>query len=349
MLNIEFIKSLKKTFLFFIVYTCIFALIYLTSLYTFPFMVAFAIALIIQPISRFFGEKLKFRQNAPALLASTIVYILIFTLMAFIFYSTITEVRLLLKNISSADLDQIVEPVQSITSEISQYFQNAGPFFIEENSGQLARTLRNILNIIGKSLNAFLSIALSIPMWISIVFVVIFSTYFFTRDMSNIKKSLITILSERGKEKIEVIWNQGLKMLIKYIKAYFLICLLTFIQTLIGFTILGVKYSVLLSFICAFADILPVFGIGLVYLPLAAIYIISGNYFTGFGILILLALIGIIRQIIEPKILSASLGIHPVTTLITIFIGLKAFGFLGMIYLTFLVVFYKVLKNTKII
>ena len=212
-----------------------------------------------------------------------------------------------------------------------------------------AELLQNGINILGSSLNTFLSIALSIPLWITIIFIVILSTYFFSRDMSSIKRRALSIFSESGKEKFEKVWNQGIKMLSQYAKAYFFIYFLTFLQTLIGFSILGVKYSVILSIICAIADILPVLGIGLIYLPLALIYLLSGNYFAAAGILILFVLISAVRQVVEPKIVSTSLGIHPVITLVAIFIGLKAFGLAGMIYFTFMVVFYKVLKNSKLI
>lgn len=349
MFNDEFINSIKKTAIFFVIYTGLFALVCFTSSYTFPFLVAFAIAFMIQPISRFFRTKLKFRRNTPALLASVVIYSIIFTLLGFLFYSIVSEAMQLAKNLSNANLDKIIKPAQYIINEIGLYFQNIDPSFIEKNSSQLTDILRNSLNIVGRGLSAFLSIALSIPMWITIIFIVILSTYFFTRDMSSIRKRFISVFTESGKERIEKIWNQGIKMLTSYVKAYLLIYFLTFIQTLVGFSILGVRYSVLLSIICAFADILPVLGIGLVYLPLAVIYILSGNYFSGVGILVLFVLISIVRQIVEPKIVSTSLGIHPVASLVAIFIGAKAFGLVGMVYFTLLIVSYKVLKNTKIL
>lgn len=349
MFNNDFIKSLKNFGIFFLIYTGVFVLFFFTSSYTFPFIVAFAIAFLIQPVTKFLRTKMKFRKNTPAILASFIVYILIFTLLALLFYSIISEAMQLVRNLSKANLDVVIKPIRSIINEIGLYFQNIDPTFIEKNSSQLTNLLKNGMNIVGKSLNTFLSIALSIPMWITVMFVVILSTYFFTRDMRSIKNRFISVFSESGKEKIEKIWGQGIIMLTKYIKAYFFIYFLTFIQTLIGFSILGIKYSVILSIICAVADILPVLGIGLIYLPLAAIYLLTGNYFAGIGILVLFILISVVRQIVEPKIVSTSLGIHPVATLIAIFIGLKAFGLIGMVYLTFLMVFYKVLKNTRII
>lgn len=349
MFNSEFIKDLKKFGIFFLIYTFLFTLIYFTRAYTFPFVIAFAIAFLIQPVTKFFRTKLKFKKNVPALLASVAVYLLIFTILAVLFYNIISEAMNLLKNLSTANLNVILLPIRSILNEISIYFQNIDPSFIEKNSSQLTSVLKNGLDIAGKSISTFLSLALSVPMWITVIFLVILSTYFFTRDMTSIKKKFLSVFSENGRDKIEKVWSQGLKMLSKYIKAYFFIYFLTFLQTLIGFSILGVKYTVILSIICAFADILPVLGIGLIYLPLAAVYLLTGNYFTGIGILVLFILISIVRQIVEPKVVSTSLGIHPVATLIAIFIGLQAFGFIGMIYFTFLMVFYKVLKNTKIL
>lgn len=349
MFNADFIRNLKNFGIFLLIYTALFVLLYSTSTFTFPFILAFAIAFLIQPVTRFFRHRLKFKNNSPALLASVLVYLVISALLALLFYSIISEAKQLLVNLSSADLEIVTTPVKKLINEIGEYFQKIDPTFIEKNSSQFTDLLKNGLNIVGTSLSTFLSIALSIPLWITIIIIVILSTYFFSRDMTSIKKKFISVFSQEGREKFENVWFQGIKMLSRYAKAYFFIYFLTFLQTLIGFTILGVKYSVILSIICAIADVLPVLGIGVIYLPLSLIYLLTGNYFAGVGILILFVLISIVRQIVEPKIVSTSLGIHPVITLLAIFIGLKAYGLVGIIFLTFLVVFYKVLKNSKII
>jgi sporulation integral membrane protein YtvI len=349
MFNADFIRNLKNFGIFLLIYTALFVLLYSTSSFTFPFILAFAIAFLIQPVTKFFRNRLRFKNNTPALLASLLVYVVISALLALLFYSIISEAKQLLVSLSSANLDIVTTPVKNLLNEIGNYFQKIDPTFIEKNSSQFTDLLKNGLNIVGTSLSTFLSIALSIPIWITVIIIVILSTYFFSRDMSSIKRKFISVFSESGREKFENVWFHGIKMLSQYAKAYFFIYFLTFLQTLIGFIILGVKYSVILSIICAFADILPVLGIAIIYLPLALIYLLSGNYFTGVGILILFVLISIVRQIVEPKIVSTSLGIHPVITLLAIFIGLKAYGFVGMIFLTFLVVFYKVLKNSEII
>ncbi len=349
MFNKAFINDLKNLGIFVGIYTVLFILLYSTRTFTFPFILAFAIAFLIQPVTKFFRTRLKFKRNVPALLASIAVYIILFALLSLLFYSIIFEARQLLINLSSANLEIVLNPARNLIKEIGLYFQQIDPAFIEKNSSQLSSLLKNSVDIVGKSLSTFLSIAMSVPMWITVIFIVILSTYFFSRDMTSIKKRTVSIFSEDGRQKFEKVWNQGIKMLTQYVKAYFFIYFLTFVQTLIGFSILGVKYNVILSIICAVADVLPILGIGIIYLPLALIYILAGNYFTGIGILVLFVLISIVRQIVEPKIVSTSLGIHPVATLVAIFVGLKAFGFVGMVFFTFMIVFYKVLRGSKIL
>jgi len=349
MFNEQFIKSLKKLGIFLLLYTVIFVLFFWTLPYTFPFIAAFFIAFLIQPVTKFFKEKLKLTKSIPSLLSSILVYIVFFGLVALLFYKIISEAAMLLSNLSNLNLDIIMNPVREIIGDIGTYFKNIDPNFIEKNSSQIYQVLTNGINILGKSLNAFLSIAASIPLWITILFIIIMSTYFFSRDMTAIKEKVMSLFSEKGREKFLKVWYEGIKILSQYIKAYLLIYSLTFLQTLFGFSILGVKYAVILSLICTITDILPVLGIAVIYLPLAAIYLISGNYFTSAGLIILFLLISVVRQIVEPRIVSSSLGIHPVLILAAIFIGLKAYGFTGMIYFTFLVVFYKILKASKML
>lgn len=348
MFSDSFIKNFKLFVIFFILYTIVFLIIFGTISYTFPFIVAFLIALLIQPITRFLRLRFRFKKNLPSMIASSLIYVVFFSVVTFLFYQIISEAKQLLVNLSTINMAVVINPVKDLVAQLGQYFEKIDPSFIEKNMSQISGVLSNSLSILGKSLSAFLSLAVSIPFLITVLFVIILSTYFFSRDMGSIKKKVLSIFSDTGKEKFSTVWNSGIRMLGQYVKAYSIIYSLTFIQTLIGFSVLGVKYAVILSIVCAIADLLPILGIGLVYLPLSAIYLVAGNYFTAIGLLALFVLISVIRQVVEPKIVSTSLGIHPVIVLAAIFIGLKAYGLLGMIYLTFMVVFYKILKASKI-
>ena len=138
-------------------------------------------------------------------------------------------------------------------------------------------------------------------------------------------------------------------MIFNFSLSYLLIVFITFLATLIGFSILKVPYAFLLSLLCGIFDIMPILGMAIVYIPLAVVNLLQGNYFSGIAILILWIVVMVIRQIIEPKIMSTTLGLNPLAVLAAIFIGIEAGGVLGMLFFMFLVVFYTVLNELKVI
>ena len=47
--------------------------------------------------------------------------------------------------------------------------------------------------------------------------------------------------------------------------------------------------------------------------------------------LVLLAVVSVVRQIAEPRLIGKELGIHPFISLASMYIGFAAFGFFGML------------------
>ncbi len=139
------------------------------------------------------------------------------------------------------------------------------------------------------------------------------------------------------------------KMLFNYFMSEVIVICITLVETLIAYSILGVNYIIILSLITAICDFLPIVGIAIIYFPAAFIYMLMGNYFTAIGLVIAYTIISIIRQIIEPKIVSSTMGIHPVAALAALFIGLQAGGVMGIIFCMFYVLIFNMLKNIEIL
>ena len=93
----------------------------------------------------------------------------------------------------------------------------------------------------------------------------------------------------------------------------------------------------------ALVDILPVLGTGTILIPWSVYLFFAGDIRTAVGLLILYAVISVLRQILEPKIVGAGIGMHPLLALVSMYVGLKAFGFFGMLLLPLAVV---IVKNT---
>ncbi len=121
-----------------------------------------------------------------------------------------------------------------------------------------------------------------------------------------------------------------------YLKAEAVLILISFIISLIGlyiFKIIGlnVQYPLMAALGIGFVDALPIFGSGTVMLPWALITACNGDFTMSLSILGLWALMSIVRQVIEPKVVSGQIGIHPIFTLIAMYTGFRAIGVLGML------------------
>ncbi len=345
-------EKLDKLIIFFVLYTIVVIVFSKTLGYTLPFVLAFIFAMVLQRPTKYLVNKFKMKN----FIASIITVIIFFTIIILIFTlgitSLINELIQLGKNIQVYITDSTPKLYQYFDI-LKDYYTNLDPTIvksIETNFTDFVKKVPNfataIVTIIASGVLNFLG---SIPYIIMVILFTLLATYFFTKDMSSAKNKFMNILPSENSSKVLYIFNESKKMLGGYAFSYAFIIFCTFLETLIGFSILGVKYAVILSIISAIVDVMPVLGVGSVYVPLAIIHFISGKPVLGVGILILYALVFIIRQIIEPRILSASLGLHPVAVLAAIFIGLKANGISGMFFCMFLVVFYTIFKKVKVI
>ena len=70
---------------------------------------------------------------------------------------------------------------------------------------------------------------------------------------------------------------------------------------------------------------------GTVLIPWGLLSLFSGNTALGSGLLVLCGTVLLVRQLLEPKILGESLGLHPLLTLLSVYAGLRLGGVWGMI------------------
>ncbi|MDP4146755.1 MAG: sporulation integral membrane protein YtvI [Bacillota bacterium] len=346
------IERFNKTLLFFIIYTIIFIVFFGTLGYTIPFVLALILAYILQKPTKYLSNKFHIKNTISALITTIVFYTIIISLLILVFTSIATEAIQLGKSAQSY-VAQNTSYINSIIDGAQKFYTNLDPTIvstIDKNiSSFTTKAINTTVNISGKLVSGVLDFITSIPSIIMILLFSLLSTYFFTKDMTNAKNKLLNMIPQKNTDRLVFIFEEIKRMITNYLLSYMIIIGITFIETLIGFLAFKVNYAVILSLVAAFCDILPIIGIGVIYIPLGVFYLLSGNYVVGFGIIILYAVVSIIRQIIEPKIVSSTLGLHPVAVLAALFIGLKANGVSGMFFCIFLVLFYNILRKLKII
>ena len=132
-------------------------------------------------------------------------------------------------------------------------------------------------------------------------------------------------------------------MIRRFIRSYLILYAITFFEASLIFTLTGVPYPLAYAFITAVADILPILGPGTVYVPFAVFFILQKNYMTAVLLLLFFLLTVVIRQIIEPRIVSDSIKIHPLIILAAIYISLVCMNIWVLFYVISVLMLYRVL------
>ncbi len=312
--------------------------------YTVPFFLAWGIAYFIYPFAKKMSERTKISRKLWSFVLVLIILMLLLSLLLLIGNRLIYEVQ------------NLVAYLTNNTDKIAQYFENVFavfdslgerlPILNNIQNTEFAKTLTENINIVidnaWKSLLESLGSAVpdvatgfvvALPNILLVSLITVISCFYFAMDIDVVNAKIRQLLPPQISEFAVKIKNRIVVGFKKYLKAYFILFVITFVELFVGFLILRVDYAFVLAIIIAFVDFLPVFGTGAILVPWGIIALLMKNYFLGIGIIVLFVLMTIIRQIIEPKIVGKSLGVHPILTLITIYIGYRLFGLLGMIFL----------------
>ncbi|MDD7796239.1 sporulation integral membrane protein YtvI [Clostridium sp. 'White wine YQ'] len=350
----EFEEKISKLGIFFICYTLLFLIFFKTLPYTIPFVLASLFALILRRPTRYLIKNFKIKDWFASLI-TTILFLS--TVIIFIIISVgalANQLINLTKNVQHYLTDNSSYIMDKFT-EIQDYFYNLNidPSIINSVKDTATGSLSKIVNYSVSIGSGVVSLAISIVSYIPyIIMVIIFTllaTFLFTKKFAaSNTKSLLSGLPIENNSLLGIIGKIRHKFF-NYALSYMFLIFVTFLITFIGFYSFRINYALILSVLCAILDLLPVLGMPMVYIPLAGYNLLTGNYLVGIGLLILYAIVFITRQILEPKIMSTSLGLNPIAVLAAIFIGISVNGVGGMIFCMFLVVFYTVLKDEKVL
>ncbi len=297
-----------------------------------PFIIGYFISVFLEPIVKLLVNKCRLNRGISAIVSILLMISIIGGSIFLIVSQLISQLRIFLSNDLSLYFDLIIQTIDKITDFLPSLFF----YFPEQTKDSINDIMKNILNgsltFLATQLKYFsLALIKSIPSFFVYLFIGIISSFFFIKDKLAINNLYQKIVPQIVKGHI-ITFKEGMSFaFLGYIKAQSIIMCFTFTISLIGLLILGNNYALLLAVCIACIDVLPLFGSGFFLWPLSAISFLSSDIKTGVGALIIYGTIQITRQIIEPKILGSQIGLHPLVTLMSVYIGVIVFGFLGII------------------
>ncbi len=305
------------------------------SIFYMPFLIAFIIASLIEPIIRFVKKHTKLQRKTSAIIVLITVSTIIIGIIAWGITVLISESSELLQSLNIYT-DKIYNLFQSfigninferfnIPSEVTQLLQNSTSDVLSVVSNGLKGILNSIIQVIT-----------SLPTIGIYVVVTLLATYFICADRLYILDQIEHHFPKKWVKKLTLHLKRLLSSLGNYLKAEAILAIIAFFQILIGLYILqkmgmNVQYPLLVAIGIGFVDALPILGSGTILVPWAFISAINGDIRLAIGLLIIFAILSVVRQFLEPKIVSKKIGIHPIFTLIAMYTGFKVIGILGLL------------------
>ncbi len=299
-----------------------------------PFVLAFVFAYLLRRPTQFVSRKLNIKEKTVALVMVLLFYCTVGLLIFLLAFRAVTELGRLVEILPSLYNDWLAPVLtESFVGAEQLIFQMDESLFalIQGFDDQFIQWLGNIVSGIStKAVGAVSGFAASIPgLFIQLVLMII-STFFIAADYSVLKGFCVRQLSENTLGLLRQIKRYVVGTLFVCIGSYFIIASLTFVELSIGLSILKVSHPILFAFIIAIFDILPVLGTGGIMIPWAILSLFRGDFTRALGLLVVYIAITVIRNVVEPKIVGGQLGLHPVVTLASMFVGVQLLGVVGL-------------------
>lgn len=301
----------------------------------------------------FISEHTKIPRRIVGAILSILTFILLIALVATLGAGIVSQFQGLFSYVGGIleDFPAFVDTLQSKLSDMLSFLPSNLNASVHQSLASAMDNLKeirltdfNITTLFGP-LGGIWNAAKQIPNLFITLLITIITTLFMTMDYRQIVNFIRCQLSEKHKALVtdskKIFFNTIWKML----RAYIIIMMITCVELFIGLSILKINYALVLALIICVVDILPVLGTGTVIIPWAIYEFIMGNSQTALGLAVMYIIITVIRNFIEPKIVGQSVGLHPIVTLTSMYVGLQLFGFFGMLMMPIIIIMIKVLQD----
>lgn len=300
-----------------------------------PFLIAFIIYLMMEPLIKWIMKKTKLNRKASSIIIFILVSGIILGGLTWGIITLFSEASNLLNDLNiyiekayslfqrllnSADFGKIKLP-----EEISTILQNSTGDIL----GTISTWIRNFLNGLIDIVTAIPTIAIYFSITVIALYLMcVDKIYMIDQIEHHLPKTWVMRVGKHIRDLTKTLGG--------YLKAETTLILISFIISLIGLYILkiagfNIEFPLLIAIAIGFVDALPILGSGTVMIPWAIICGLNGDLKLGIAIIVILIIMSVVRQFLEPRLVSKNIGVHPIFTLIAMYTGFRFIGIIGML------------------
>ena len=305
-----------------------------------PVFLSFLVFLLIEPMARFLH-----RRGLPKTFAAAIAVLLFLLIILGVLFGAgaiiVSQVMQLQDNLPS-----YTRTLQEQFSSLTIYLQNKLDALPPDMTVRLNGYFEDITNFAQTAAEGFFRYTVgfmsSFTTFIANFGVAIILAFFLSSEIGNWKKIANDKTPRTLKTAFFFLKEHVFTAIGSYLKAQLKLVTITFVLVYIGLLILGTGNSLSLALISAAFDILPLLGVPVIFIPWIVYLFIVGNASLAVGLILLLAVVMVTRQLLEPKITGQSIGVSSAFLMLSfMIISLSIFGVAGLILSPILMILLK--------
>lgn len=299
-----------------------------------PFVVAWIIALLASPMVKFLEEKLKIKRKA----GTACVIIAVIAVIVLIGYGVtaflIDQIQGLMRDLPDI-WDNLQVQIDEVSRSLSKFFvslptdvQESWAYFFENVESFLGEWIASLGS---PSMSWLGNVAKQLPNLFVALIMCLVAAFAFTAERTNMRNFVQDYMPETMKKYWDMIRISLSSAVGGYLKAQMKIEIWIYLIVTAGLFILGINYAPVLAIFIAILDFLPIFGTGTILWPWIVFELFGRNYKLAIGLAVIWGVSQVVRQLIQPKIMGDSMGMHTLPTVFLLYIGYKVSGIFGMI------------------
>ncbi|MBQ8159218.1 MAG: sporulation integral membrane protein YtvI [Clostridia bacterium] len=302
--------------------------------YLSPFIIALPLAAMIQPLIHVLERKCHLNRTFSVLIPVILLFLLLIIVLVWFASFGFNQIMYLVNHsgeivqetsVAIRDgLTRLTERFHLLRPDETNLLQSLIDSLIAWLSQEFSSLARSVL---GGTVNG----AASIPFALVYADFFVLALYFIAKDYDRLLTGFHRGMFGNPDTSTGQITSSALVGFLGWLRMQSIYALLSLVCGSIYWSVLGYQYAILISFVAAFLEFLPIVGNGTIYIPWGIIAFLIGQPISGLEALGLFFGLLLIRRLTEPKLLSRSIGVPPLLSMIGMFFGLRLGGILGMV------------------
>lgn len=303
-----------------------------------PLVLAFLLAYVLHPLAAGLSNATRFnwRMSVNLVFLTMVVLLAAFSTLAGL--AMVQQIQGLIRVLQNF-INTLPELAANLSDQVYVFgpFQfNLSQFDLQLLSEQLLSTLQPLLGRLGTLVSTFAASAAGTFAWVIFILII---AYFLLAEANKFSNELVRIEIPGHDYDVRRLTSELMNIWNSFLRGQLVIFILAFILNLTMMTILGVRYALGIALLAGLAKFVPYVGPLIVVIVVGLVAVFQGQ--NHFGLLPLhFALLVVVLTIIldqtfdnlvTPRLLGQTLGVHPAAVLIAAIIAANLIGVIGLI------------------